>query len=108
MPRCTELMLGFEANLFDHGAAQASSLLVQHRELTGRCRALRRLELYPGAAIGANRDGCRLFGLAVTQLYGGIEAAGAPVTQPVQRPGGHGVGLEPMLLMPLHHDQGVT
>src|SRR5450432_1413548 len=98
MLRGTELMLSFEAHLFDHGTAQASSLLVQHRELTGRCSALRRLEFDPGAAIGPDRDPCRLFLLAVTQLHASLEAAAALGAQPVERPGGHGAGLEPMLL----------
>src|ERR1700733_1693724 len=108
MRSCTVLMFGFEANVFDYGAAQASPLPVQHRGLTGRGCALRRLELDPGTAIGANRHSGRLFGLAITQLYRDIEVARAPVTQPVERRGGHRAGLEPMLLMSLHHDQCVA
>src|SRR5450755_4626730 len=108
MRRGPELMLSFEANLFDHGTAQTSTPLVQHRELTGRRCALRRLEFDPGAAIGTHRHRRRLSGLAVTQLDVGIEAAGAPGAQPVKRTGGDRPGLEPVLLVPLHHDQRVA
>src|ERR1700686_5173161 len=101
MLRCPELMLSFEANLFDHATAQATSLLVQHRALTGRCGALARLEFDPGAAIGAHRHGCRLLGLAIAQLDGGFEGAAALGARPVERAGGYCAGLEPMLLVAL-------
>src|SRR6202050_3062903 len=108
MRRGTELIPCAEPNLFDHPAAEATAMLVEHGGLARRGGALRRLEFDPGAAIGTYRDAGRLTRLAVAQLDAGLETADASGTQPVERSGRHSIGLEPMLLVPLHYGQCVA